>query len=97
MVLLRKIGHAIVRRASGAHQRRQLGQRVDRDQDGTDGEGGTGDAIRHPDRNRGRAAVGVAQPEVTTGADGAPSKNGLAVQRMPRIVDRDLLSVVGGM
>jgi hypothetical protein len=60
MVLLGKISDAIVRRASGVHQRRQLGQRVNRDQDGTDGEGGTGDAVRHPDRNRRRADVVVA-------------------------------------
>jgi hypothetical protein len=60
MVLLRKIGDAIVRRASGVHQRRQLGQRVNRDQDETDRQAGTGDAIRHPDRNRRRADVVVA-------------------------------------
>ena len=58
---------------------------------------GTGHAIRHPDRNRGRAYVVVAQPELATGAYGAPNANGLAMQRMPRIVDRDLLSVVGSM
>ena len=38
----------------------------------------------------------VAQPELATGAYAAPNENGLAVQRMPKIVDRDLL-VAGRM
>jgi hypothetical protein len=34
---------------------------------------------------------------LATGAHAAPNEYGLAVQRMPRIVDRDLLGVVGRM
>ncbi len=97
MVLLRKIGNAIVRRASGVHQRRQLGQGVNRDQDGTDGEGGTGDAIRHPDRNRRGVLLGLAQPHVATVAHTPVHENRLTVERMPGIVNRYRLSVVGGM
>ena len=58
---------------------------------------GTGDAIRHPHGNRGRLLVVLAQPELATLPHAALNENRLAVQRMPRIVDRDLLSVVGGM
>jgi hypothetical protein len=97
MVLLRKIGDAIVRRARGGHQRRQLGQRIDRDQDGTDGQGSTGDAIRHPDRNRRHVLIGLAQPHVATLAHAPPYEHRLTVERMPGIVNRYVLSVVGGM
>jgi hypothetical protein len=48
-------------------------------------------------RNRGCVLVLLAQPELATMAHAALHEKGLAVQRMPRIVDRDLLSVVGGM
>jgi len=97
MVLLRKIGDAIVRRARGGHQRRQLGQRIDRDQDRTDGQGSTGDAISHPNRNRRRALIGLAQPHVATMAHAPPHENRLTVERMPGIANRYGLSVVGGM
>ena len=79
------------------HQRRQLGQRVDRDQDGTDGQGSTGDPIRHPDRNRRRLLIGLAQPHVATMAHAPLHENRLTVERMPGIVNRYVLSVVGGM
>jgi len=51
--------------------------------------------IRHPHRNRGR--VLLAEPEIAAMPHAAPHPNRLAVQRMPAIVNRDLLSVVGGM
>ena len=58
---------------------------------------GTRHTIGHPDRNRGGVLVVPAQPELATMAHGPLHENGLAVQRMPRIVNRDLLSVVGRM
>jgi hypothetical protein len=97
MVLLRKIDDTIVRCASGVHQRRQLGQRVDRDQAGTRGQSGTGDPIRHPDRNRCGRLIGLAQPHVTPMAHAPLHDHCLTVERMPGIVNRYLLSVVGGM
>jgi hypothetical protein len=97
MVLLRKIDDAIVRRASGAHQSDQLIEGFDRDEDRTDGERGTRHAIRHPHRYRGRRLIVFAQPQLATLPRTAPSEHRLAMQRMPRIVDGDLLSVVGGM
>jgi hypothetical protein len=39
----------------------------------------------------------LAQPELATMAHAALHGNGLAVQRMPGIVNRYVLSVVGGM
>jgi hypothetical protein len=44
-----------------------------------------------------RVLVLVTEPELATGAYRALHEKRLALQRMPRIVDRDLLSVVGGM
>jgi hypothetical protein len=97
LVLLRKIGDAIVRRAGGVDQRCKLAEGFDRDEDRPDGQRGTGHAIRHPDRNRGRVLVVLAQPELATMAHAALNQNRLAVQRMPRIVDGEFLSVVGRM
>jgi hypothetical protein len=97
MVLLRKIDDAILRRAGGAYQCRQLGQRVDRDEDGPRGQRRTGHPIRHPDRNGGRALIGLAEPHLVALPHAALYENRLAVQRMPGIVNGDLLSVVGRM
>ena len=95
MVLL--MGDTIARRAGSINQTRKLGHGFHRDKHRTDGQRGTSHAIGHPHRNRGRVLVLLAQPELATGAHAAPNEYGLAVQRMPRIVDRDLLSVVGRM
>jgi hypothetical protein len=81
----------------GRDQARQLDQCVDRDETRPDGERGAGHAIGHPQRNRGRLLRFVAQPQLATRADTTPHEDGLSVQRMPRIVNSDLLSVVGGM
>jgi hypothetical protein len=97
MVLLRKNGDAIVRRAPGVDQRGQRGQSFDRDDDRTNGQRGTGHAIGHPDRNRRRALIMLAEPDLATIPHAALHDKRLAVQRMPRIVDRDLLGVVGRM
>jgi hypothetical protein len=97
MVLLRKIGEAIVRRAGGVNQRRQLGQGFDRHEDRADGQRGTGHTIRHPHRNRGCVPIVLAQPELATGEYAALYDNRLAMQRMPGIVNGYLLSVVGRM
>jgi hypothetical protein len=93
------MGDAIVRRrpCGGHHQRRELAKRLDRHEDGTNRECGTRRAIGHPDRNRGDALLLLAQPDVTAMSHAALHANGLAMQRMPRIVNGDLLSVVGGM
>jgi hypothetical protein len=97
MVLLRKIVDAIVRRARGVHQCRQLGQRIDRDEDRPRGHRGTGHAIRHPDRNRGRALIVLAEPHFAAMPHAALHENRLAMQRMPGIVNGYVFSVVGGM
>ena len=97
MVLLRKIDDAIVRRAGGVYQRGQLIEGFDRDEDRTDRERGTCHAIRHPHRYRRRRLIVLAQPQLVTMAHAAPSEHGLAMQRMPGIVNRYVLSVVGGM
>jgi hypothetical protein len=91
------MGDTITCHARRGNHRRQLGQGVHRDETWADRQHGTGHAIRHPDRNRGRADVVLAQPQLATIAHAALHANRLAMQRMPRIVDRDLLSVVGGM
>ncbi|HYN09671.1 MAG TPA: hypothetical protein VES67_19980 [Vicinamibacterales bacterium] len=91
------MGDTITRRAGGRNYRRQLGQCVHRDETRADGQHGTRHAIRHPDGNRGRVLVSIAQPQLATRAYRAPNTHGLAVQRMPGIVNGDLLSVVGGM
>jgi hypothetical protein len=88
---------AIVRRACGGHQRRQLEEGVDRYEDGPEGESGTGHAIRHPDRNRGRALIVFAQPDLAAMPNAALHPNRLAMQRMPGIVNGYFFSVVGGM
>jgi len=97
MVLLRKIDDAIVRRVGGAHQRGQLIEGFDRDEDRTHGERGTRHAIRHPHRNRSRTLIMFAEPDLATMTHAALHQNRLAMQRMPRIVNGYLLSVVGGM
>jgi hypothetical protein len=97
MDLLRKIDDAIVRRTRGLHQRGQLGEGFNGDEHRTDGERGADHSIGHPDRNRGGGLVRRAQPDVTTSAHAALNEHRLAVQRMPRIVNRYLLSVVGRM
>ena len=91
------MGDAIVRRACSDHQRCELDEGFNRDQDGTDGQRGTGHAIRHPHRNRRRALVVLAQPNLAAIPHAALHENRLAMQRMPGIVNGDLLSVVGGM
>ena len=97
MVLLRKIGDAIVRRVGGIDQRGEFGEGFNRDEDRADRERGTRHAIRHPHRYRGRRLIVFAQPQLATLPRTAPSEHRLAMQRMPRIVNGDLLSVVGGM
>lgn len=89
--------HTITRRARGRNDQCQLGEGLHRDETGTDGQRGTRHAIRHPDGNRGRVLVVIAEPELATRADDASNIQRLAVQRMPAIVNGDLLSVVGGM
>ncbi len=91
------MGPTITRRAGRCNHRRQLAEGIHRDETWTDGQHGTRHAIRHPDGNRGRVLVLIAQPELATRADRASHIQGLAVQWMPAIVNRDLLSVVGGM
>ena len=91
------MGYAIVRRARGGRQRRELDEGVDRHEDRTDRKGGTRHAIGHPDRNRGRVLVVLTQPAVAAMSDAALHGNGLAVQWMPGIVNRCVFSVVGGM
>jgi len=89
--------HTITRRVSRRNYRRQFGEGVHRNETWTDGQHGTRQPIRHPDGNRGAVLIVIAQPELATRADGAPHLQGLAVQRVPAIVNGDLLSVVGGM
>jgi hypothetical protein len=91
------MGDVIVRRACGGHQRGELSEGFDGNEDGTGGECGTRHAIRHPDRNRGRARIALAQPDLATMSHAALHHQRLAVQWMPRIVNGDLLSVVGRM
>ena len=64
---------------------------------GTNRECGTRHAIRHPDWNRGRALIGLAEPDLATLSHAALHENRLAMQRMPGIVNGYVLSVVGGM
>ena len=91
------MGDAIVRRAGGSHQRCELDEGIDRYEDGTRRQRSTRDAIGHPDRNRRRARIGLAEPHLAPLSHAALYDNRLAVERMPRIVNGDLLSVVGGM
>jgi hypothetical protein len=97
MVLLRKSGDAIVRRARYGDQRGEFGEGVHRHQDATDGQRGTRHAVCHPDRNRGGALIVLAQPHVATMAHAPLRENRLTVERMPGIVNRYVLGVVGGM
>ena len=97
MSLLRKINDAIVRPAGGVHQRGEFGEGVDRDQDGTEGQRGTRHTIGHPRGNGGRLLRVLVEPDMAAIPHTALHLNGVAVQRMPRIVNCDLLSVVGGM
>jgi hypothetical protein len=91
------LGDAIVRRACGGHQRRELEEGFDGHEDRTHRECGTCHAIRHPHRNRGRAIFVLAEPDLAAMSHAALHENRLAVQRMPGIVNGDVLSVVGGM
>jgi hypothetical protein len=91
------MGAAIVRRVRGVDQQSKLGQRFEGDEDRTGGQRRARHAISHPHRDCGCVLVVVRQPELAARACRAPHEKGLAVQRMPRIVDRDLLSVVGRM
>ena len=92
------MGDAIVRRRPcGGHQRRELDQGGDRYEDWTNRESGTRHAIGHPDRNRGRALIVLAEPDLTALSHAALHEHRLALQRMPRIVNGDGLSVVGRM
>jgi hypothetical protein len=96
-LLLKRTGDAIVRRASGLHQRRQFGEGFDGDADRAGRQRGAGHAIRHPDRNRGGPLLRLAQPDLAALSHTALHENRLAVERMPRIVNGDVLSMVGGM
>lgn len=91
------MGDAIVRRAGGVDQGCKLGQGFDTDEGRTGGQRSAGHAIGHPHGNRGRVLVVLAQPELATMAHTALHDNRLTVQRMPGIVNRDWLSVVGRM
>ena len=86
-----------MRRARGVYQRDQLGQRFDGHEDRTSRQHGAGRTIRHPHRNRGRAQILLAEPHLATVTNASQHDDRLAMQRMPRIVNSDLLSVVGGM
>ena len=97
MVLLRKIGDAIVRRAAGGDQRGQLGQGFDGHEGRTSRQRGAGRAIRHPHRNRGGLLVLLAEPDITAMPYAPLQDNRLPVQRMPRVMNRYVLSVVGRM
>lgn len=86
-----------MRRAGGGHQRRELEEAFDRNEDRTNRECGTRHAIGHPNWNRGRALIWLAEPDLAAMSHAALHENRLAVQRMPGIVNGDVLSVVGGM
>jgi len=91
------MGDAIVRRACSGDQGRKLAERFDRDEDRTNRQRGTRDAIRHPDRNGGRARIVIAEPDLAALSHAALHENRLAVPRMPRIVNDYFFSVVGRM
>ena len=95
MVLLWKIDAAIVRRAGGVDQRCECGEGFDRNHDWTDGQRGTRHAIRHPHGNGGRVLILLAEPHVTTVAQAPLHENCLAMQRVPRVVNSDVLGAVG--
>jgi len=96
-LLLRKTSDAIVPRAGGVHQQHQFGEGFDGDEDRAGRQRGAGHAIRHPDGNRGSALILLAEPDLAALSHAALHDDRLAVQRMPRIVNGDVLSVVGGM
>jgi len=91
------MGDAIVRRASGIHQRCELDEGFDRHEDWTRRQRGTRDAIGHPDRNGRRALIGRAEPHLAALPHAALHDDRLAIQRMPGIADGYFFSVVGGM
>jgi hypothetical protein len=91
------MGTAIVRRACRRHQRCELDEGVDRDEDRTRGQRSTRHAIGHPDRNGRRVLIVLAEPHLTALSHASFYENRLAVQRMPGIVNGYVLSVVGGM
>ena len=86
-----------MRSARGGYERGQLGERFDRYEDRAEGQRGAGHAVRHPHGNGGRVPILLAEPHVTPVAQAPPNKNHLAMQRMPSVVNGDVLSVVGGM
>ena len=91
------MGDAIVRRACPGHQRRELDESVDRHEDGTERERSTRYAVRHPDGNRGRTLIVLAEPHVSAVSHAMLPGDCLPVQRMPWVMNSDLLSVVGRM
>jgi hypothetical protein len=84
-----------VRRARGGNQRGELGEGFDRDEDGAEGQCGAGHSVGHPHRDGGGVLILLAQPHVTTVAHAPLHENRLAVQRMPRVMNDDVLSAVG--
>jgi hypothetical protein len=94
-VLLWKISEAIVRRARGGDQRGQFGEGFDRYEDGAEGQCGAGHSVGHPHRNGSDVLILLAQPHVTTVAHAPLHENRLAMQRMPRVMNDDVLSAVG--
>jgi hypothetical protein len=86
-----------VRRAGGGDQRGQLGEGFDGHEGRTFRQRGAGCPIRHPHRNRGGLLVLIAEPDITAMPYAPQHDDRLAMQRMPGIVNGDLLSVVGGM
>jgi hypothetical protein len=81
--------------ARGGDQRGQLGERLDRDEDGAEGQRGAGHAVRHPHGNGGRLLILLAEPHVTTVAQAPLHENRLAMQRVPAVMNDDVLSAVG--
>jgi hypothetical protein len=73
------MGDVIVRHACGGHQRHELDQGLNGHEDRPSGQRGTGHAIGHPDRNRGRALIVLAQPDLTALSNAALHGNRLAV------------------
>lgn len=84
-----------MRAARDGDQRGQLGQRFDRYEDGADGQRGAGHAVCHPHGNGGRVLILLAEPHVTTVAQAPLHDNCLAMQRVPAVMNDDMLSTVG--
>ena len=84
-----------MRRARGGDQRGKLGEGFDRDEDGAEGQCGASHSVGHPHRNGSGVLILLAQPHVTTVAHASLDENRLAMQRMPRVMNDDVLSAVG--